>query len=50
MDTVTKTGADAAKTPSKSAVQKTTEPTGDLIGNKITDKIMSADKSKSKNK
>ena len=36
MDTATKTGIDAAKRPSKRVVQKTTEATGDLIGNKIT--------------
>ena len=39
MDTVTKTGIDAAKTASKRVVQKTTEATGDLIGNKIADNI-----------
>ena len=30
---------DAIKTASKRAIQKTTEATGDLIGNKIADKI-----------
>ena len=35
----TKTGIDAAKTTSKRVVQKTAEATGDLIGNKIADKI-----------
>ena len=39
MDTATKTGIDAAKTASKRVVQKTAEGTGDLIGNKIADKI-----------
>ena len=39
MDTATKTGIDAAKTESKRVVQKTAEATGDLIGNKIADKI-----------
>ena len=39
MDTATKTGIDAAKTTSKRVVQKTAEGTGDLIGNKIADKI-----------
>ena len=34
-----KTGVDAAKTASKRVVQKTAEATGDLIGNKIADKI-----------
>ena len=33
-DTATKTGTDAAKTPSKWVVQKTNEATGDLIGKK----------------
>ena len=41
MDTATKTGIDAAKTASKWVVQKTAEATGDLIGNKIADKIIS---------
>ena len=44
MDTVTKTGIDAAKTASKRVVQKTAEATGDLIGYKIADKITSASK------
>ena len=35
-----KSTADAIKTASKKAIQKTTEATGDLIDNKITDKIM----------
>ena len=48
MDTVTKTGIDAAKTASKRVVQKTAEATGDLIGNKITDKITSIGKPKEK--
>ena len=39
MDTATKTGIDAAKTASKRVVQKTVEATGDLIRNKIADKI-----------
>ena len=41
MDTITKTGIDAAKTFSKRVVQKTAEATRDLIRNKITDKIAS---------
>ena len=32
---------DAIKTASKGAIQKTAEATGDLIGNKIADKITS---------
>ena len=47
MDTATKTGIDAAKTASKKVVQKTTEATGDLIGNKA-DKITSISKPKEK--
>ena len=39
MDTATKTGIDAAKATSKRVVQKTAKATGDLIGNKIADKI-----------
>ena len=50
MDTATKTGIDAAKTASKRVVQKTAEENGDLIGNKIADKINSLGKSKSKQK
>ena len=44
MDTATKTRLDAAKTSSKRIVQKTAEATGDLIGNKIVDKITSVGK------
>ena len=44
MDTATKVGIDAAKTASKRVVQKTAEATGDLIGNKIADKVTSVDK------
>ena len=36
--------ADAIKTASKRAIQKTAEATGDLIDNKITDKITSVSK------
>ena len=48
MDTATKTGMDAVKTASKRVVQKTAEATGDLIGNKIADKITSIGKPKEK--
>ena len=34
MDNATKTGKDAAKTASKSVVQKAEQATGDFIGNK----------------
>ena len=50
MDIATKTGIDAAKTASKRVVQKTVEATGDLIWNKIADKITSISKSKEKEK
>ena len=50
MDTATKTGIDAAKTASKRVVQKTAEATGDLIENKIADKITLVGKTKSKEK
>ena len=46
MDTAT----DAAKIASKRVVQKITEATGDLIGNKIADKITLVGKLKSKEK
>ena len=48
VDTVTKTGIDAAKTASKRVVQKVAEATRDLIKSKIADKITSAGKTKSK--
>ena len=44
MDAATKTGIYAAKVASKRVVLKTAEATGDLIGNKIADKIDKADK------
>ena len=50
MDTATKTGIDAIKTASKRVVQKTAKATGDLIGKKIADKIISLVKTKSKEK
>ena len=46
MDTATKIGIDAANTAPKSVVQKTAAAAGDLIGNKIADKITSKGKSK----
>ena len=49
-DTEEKTGLDAAKIASKRVVQKTTEARGDLIGNKIADKINLTRKSKTKEK
>ena len=50
MDTATKTGIDAEKTASKRVVQQSAEATGDLIGNKIADKITSISKPKEKEK
>ena len=50
MDTAIKTGIDAEKTASKRVVQNTAEAAGDLIGNKIADKINSVGKTKSKEK
>ena len=50
MDTATKTGIDAAKTVSKRVVCFTAETAGDLIGNKIADKINSVGKAKGKEK
>ena len=50
IDTATKTGIDAAKTTSKRVVKKTAEANGDLIGNKIADKITSLGKPKEKTK
>ena len=50
MDTAIKRGMNAAKTASKRVVQKTAEATGDLIGKKIADKIISIGKPKEKEK
>ena len=50
IDPATKTGIDAAKAASKRVVQKTAEAAGDLIGNKLADKITSIGKSKEKTK
>ena len=50
MDTETKTGMDAAKTASKRVVQKTAKAIGDLVGNKIADKITSIGKPKERKK
>ena len=41
LDSAKKSTIDAIKTTSKRAIQKTAEATGDLIGNKIADKITS---------
>ena len=39
LDSAKKSTTDAIKTASERAIQKTAEATGDLIGNKIADKI-----------
>ena len=44
-----KSATDAIKTASKRAIQKTAEATGDLIRNKIADKIISVSKKPSDN-
>ena len=49
LDSAKKSTTDAIKTASKRAIQKTTEVTGDLIGNKIPDKITSVSKKPNNN-
>ena len=44
LDSAKKSTTDAIKTASKRAIQKTVEATGDLIGNKIADKMIIASK------
>ena len=46
LDSAKKSTTDAIKTASERAIQKTAEAIGDLIGNKITDKITSVWKKK----
>ena len=48
VDTAKNSATCAIKTASKRAIQKTTEPTGDLVGNKIADKITSVSKESTK--
>ena len=48
VDTAKKSATDAIKTVSKRAIQKTAEATGDLVGNKIADKITSVSKKSTK--
>ena len=45
LDSAKKSTTDAIKTASKRAIQKTAEAAGDLIGNKIADRITSVSKS-----
>ena len=47
LDSAKTSTTDAIKTASKRAIQKIAEATGDLIGNRITDKITSISKKKS---
>ena len=49
IDTTKKSTMDAIKTASKRTIQKAAEGTGDLIGNKIADKITSISKESTKN-
>ena len=49
LDNTKKSTIDAIKMASKRAIQKTEEATGDLICNKITDKITSVSKKSSNN-
>ena len=49
INTAKKSTFDAIKTGSKRAIQKTAEATGDLIGNKIADKITSISKKSTEN-
>ena len=49
LDSAKTSTTDAIKTASKRAIQKTAEATGDLIGNKIADKITSVSKKPSNN-
>ena len=48
VDTAKKSTTDAIKTASKRAIQKTTEATGDFVGNKIADKITNVSKKSTK--
>ena len=48
IDTAKKSTTDPIKTSSKRAIQKTAEETGDLIGNKIADKVTSVSKNSKK--
>ena len=49
LDKAKKSTTDAIKTSSKRAIHKTAEATGDLIGNKIDDKITSVSKKSNAN-
>ena len=49
LDSAKKSTTEAIKTASKRAIQKSAKTTGDLIGNKIADKIKTVSKKKSNN-
>ena len=49
INTAKKSTTDAIKTASNRVIQKTAEATGDLIGNKIADKITNVSKKSNKN-
>ena len=49
LDSAKKSTTDAIKTASKRSIQKTAEANGDLIGNKITDKVTSVSKKSNNN-
>ena len=49
IDTAKKSTTDAIKTASQRAIQKTAEATGDLVNNKMADKITSISKKSTKN-
>ena len=48
IDTTKKSAMNAIKTASQQAIQKTAEATGDLVGNKIADRITSISKKSTK--
>ena len=48
LDSAKKSTTDVIKTTSKRAIQKTAEATGDLIGNKIADKITNVSRKSAK--
>ena len=48
LDTAKKYATDAIKTASRRAIQKTAEAIGDLIGNKIADKVTNVSKQSNK--
>ena len=49
LDHAKESATDALKTDSRRAIQKTTEPTGNLIGNKVVDRITKVSKTSPQN-